>query len=91
VKTHIFLCLLSQVVLGGVRRKLKKEGWLGKRKENTLERFITLLGTIQLGEFSIGDETILRVQKKNPLKNVLWTIFDLSSFDLVRDTEICRV
>jgi len=91
VKTHIFLCLLSQVVLGGVRRKLKKEGWLGKRKENTLERFITLLGTVQLGEFSIGDETILRVQKKNPLKKVLQTIFDLSPFDLVRDTEICRV
>ncbi len=91
VKTHIFLCLLSQVVLGRVRRKLKEKGWLGKRKENTLERFITLLGTVQSGEFSIGDKTILRVQKKNPLKNVLSKVFNLSPFDLAGDTEICRV
>ena len=31
VKTHIFLCLIAQVVLGKVRRKLKEGGWLGKR------------------------------------------------------------
>lgn len=60
VESHIFLCLLSQVVLGRVRRKLKEGDWLGKKKENTLEKFITLLGTIQLGAFSIED-------KKDPL------------------------
>lgn len=91
VKTHIFLCLLSQVVLGRVRKRLKEKGWLGKKKENTLERFITLLGTVQLGKFSLGDKTVLRVQKKNPLKKILQRIFDLSPFDLARDTEICRV
>ena len=91
VESHIFLCLLSQVVLGKARRKLKEGGWLGKKKENTLEKFITLLGTIQLGKFSIEDKNILRVQKKNPLKKVLLEVFNLPSFDLARDTEICRV
>jgi len=91
VESHIFLCLLSQVVLGRTRRKLKEGGWLGKKKENTLEKFITLLGTIQLGKFSIEDKNILRVQKKNPLKDVLFEVFNLPSFDLARDTEICRV
>ncbi|TKJ44735.1 hypothetical protein CEE34_10845 [Candidatus Aerophobetes bacterium Ae_b3a] len=91
VKTHIFLCLLSQVVLGRVRKRLKEKGWLGKKKENTLERFITLLGTVQLGEFSLEDKTILRVQKKNPLEKILQRIFDLSPSHLARDTEICRV
>jgi len=62
-----------------------------EKKGNTLEKFITLLGTMQLGKFSIEDKKILRVQKKNPLKNVLLEIFDLPSFDLARDTEICRV
>jgi len=91
VESHIFLCLLSQVVLDKVRRKLKEEGWLGKKKENTLEKFITLLGTIQLGKFSIEDKTILCVQKKNPLKKVLFEVFNLPSFDFIRDREICRV
>ena len=91
VESHIFLCLLSQVVLGKVRRKLKEEGWLGKKKENTLEKFITLLGTIQLGKFSIEDETILYVQKKNPLKDVLFEVFNLPSFDFIRDRKICRI
>ncbi len=91
VESHIFLCLLSQVVLSKVRRKLKEAGWLGKKKENTLEKFITLLGTIQLGKFSIEDKNILRVQKKNPLKDVLLEVFNLPSFDLARHTEICRV
>jgi len=91
VESHIFLCLLSQVVLGKVRRKLKEGGWLGKKKENTLEKFITLLGTIQLGKFSIEDKKILRVQKKNPFKKVLFEVFNLPSFDLIRDRKICRV
>jgi len=91
VESHIFLCLLSQVVLGKVRRKLKEEGWLGKKKENTLEKFITLLGTIQLGKFSIEDKKIICVQKKNPLKDVLFEVFNLPSFDFIRDREICRV
>lgn len=91
VETHIFLCLLSQVVLAKVRRKLKEGAWLGKKKENTLEKFITLLGSIQLGKFSIEDKKILRVQKKNPLKDVLFEVFNLPSFDLIRDRKICRV
>ena len=91
VESHIFLCLLSQVVLGRTRRKLKEGGWLGKKKENTLEKFITLLGTIQLGKFSIEDKKILRVQKKNPFKKVLFEVFNLPSFDLIRDRKICRV
>jgi len=91
VESHIFLCLLSQVVLGKVRRKLKEGDWLGKKKDNTLEKFITLLGTIQLGKFSIEDKKILQVQKKNPLKKVLFKVFNLPSFDLARDTEICRL
>ena len=91
VETHIFLCLLSQVVLARVRKKLKEGGWLGKRKENTLEKFITLLGSIQLGEFSIEDKKILQVQKKNPLKDVLLEIFDLPSFDLVKDRKACSI
>jgi len=85
------LCLLAQVVLSTVRKKLKRKGWLGKRKENTLEQFINLLGTIQLGEFSIEGRKILRVQKKNPLKDVLLEIFDLSSFDLVKDRKACSI
>ena len=64
---------------------------MGRRKDHTLERFISLLGTIQVGEFRLGDETIVRVQKKNPLKKVLQTLFDLPRFDLKRDREICRV
>jgi len=91
VETHIFLCLLSQVVLAKVRRKLKEGGWLGKKKENTLEKFITFLGSIQLGKFSIEDKKILRVQKKNPLKDVLFEVFNLSSFDFIRDRKACRV
>lgn len=91
VESHIFLSLLSQVVLGRVRRKLKGGGWLGKKKENTLEKFITLLETIQLGKFSIEDKKILWVQKKNPLKKVLFKVFNLPSFDLIRDREVCRV
>ena len=91
VKTHIFLCLLSQVALGQVRKRLKEKGWLGKKKENTLERFITVLGTVQLGEFSLGDEVILRVQKKNPLKDVLENVFNLASFDLIRDKRVCSI
>lgn len=91
VKTHIFLCLLSQVVLASVRRKLKEGEWLSKKKENTLEKFITLLGSIQLGKFSIEDKKILRVQKKNPLKDVLSEVFNLSSFDFIRDRKICSV
>jgi len=91
VKTHIFLCLLSQVVLARVRRKLKEGEWLSKKKENTLEKFITLLGSIQLGKFSLEDKKILRVQKKNPLKDVLSEVFNLPSFDFIRDREICRV
>jgi len=36
--------LLSQVVLGKVRRKLKEEGWLGKKKENIqLRAYIQML------------------------------------------------
>jgi len=91
VETHIFLCLLSQVVLSKVRRKFKEGGWLGKKKENTLEKFITLLGSIQLGEFSIEDKKIFRVQEKNSLKDVLFQIFNLPSFDLIRDRKTCRV
>ena len=91
VETHIFLCLLSQVVLARVRKKLKEGGWLGREKENTLEKFITLLGSIQLGEFSIEDKKILQVQKKNPLKDVLLEIFDLPSFDLVKDRKACSI
>lgn len=91
VESHIFLCLLSQVVLGKVRRKLKEGGWLGKKKENTLEKFITLLAAVQLGEFSIEDKKILRVQKKNPLKDVLFELFNLPFFDFIRDRKVCRV
>ena len=91
VRTHLFLCLLSQVVVSRVRRRLKEGGWWDRRKEHTLERFISLLGTIQVGEFRLGDETIVRVQRNNPLKQVLQTLFDLPRFDLKRDREICRV
>jgi len=62
-----------------------------EKKENTLEKFITLLGNIQLGKFSLEDKEILRVQKKNPLKDVLSEVFNLPSFDFIRDREICRV
>jgi len=81
----------KEVVLAKVRRKLKEGAWLGKRKENTLEKFITLLGSIQLGKFSVEDKKILRVQKKNPLKRVLFELFSLPSFDFIRDRKVCRV
>ena len=51
VETHIFLCLLSQVVLANVRKKLKEGGWLGSKKENTLEKFITSLAVYSWGSF----------------------------------------
>ena len=91
VETHIFLCLISQVILARVRKKLKEGGWLGKKKENTLEKFINLLGTVQLGEFSIEDKRIFQVQKKNSLKDVLLNIFGLSPFDFVRDKRACSI
>ena len=87
----LWLCLVSQVALVKVKRKLKEGAWLGKKKENTVKRFITLLETVQLGKLSLGDKTVLRVQKKNPLRKILQRIFDLSPFDLARDTEISRV
>jgi len=91
VETHIFLCLMSQVILARVRKKLKEGGWLGKKKENTLEKFITLLGSIQLGKFSIEGKKILRVQKKNPLKDVLLDVFNLSPFNFARNKKVCSV
>jgi len=91
VETHIFLCLLSQVVLSTVRKKLKISGWLGSKKENTLENFITYLGSIKLGKFSIEGKNILRVQKKNPLKDVLLDVFNLPPFNFRRDKKMCSV
>jgi len=91
VETHIFLCLLAQVVLGKVRRKLKEGGWLGKKKENTLENFINRLDTIKMGEFIIEERRIFRVQRENPLHDVLLRIFGIHQFEFGRDKEACSI
>jgi len=39
------------VVLANVRKKLKEGGWLGSKKENTLEKFITSLAVYSWGSF----------------------------------------
>ena len=91
VKTHIFLCLIAQVVLSKVRRRLKEGGWLGKRKENTLENFINRLESIKLGKFIIEGKKVLRVQKENPIQDVLLRIFGLQGFGFRRDKEECSI
>ncbi len=91
VKMHIFLCLIAQVVLSKVRRKLKEGGWLGKRKENTLKNFINHLESIKLGKFIIEGKKVLRVQKENPIQDVLLRIFGLQGFGFRRDKEECSI
>jgi len=91
VETHIFLCLLAQVVLGKVRRKLKEGGWLGKKKENTLENFINRLDTVKMGEFIIEERRIFHIQRENPLRDVLLRIFGIPPFEFKRDKEACSI
>ena len=89
VKTHIFLCLVAQVVLSYVRKCLKANGWLGK--ENTLEKFINLIGTVKLGKFLIDRREVLQVQQENPLEDILLKAFKLLPFDYERDKGFCSI
>ncbi len=89
VKTHIFLCLLSQVILSHVRKSLKVREWLGK--ENTLEKFINLLSTVKLGKFLIEGKEVLQVQQENPVETILLKIFKLLPFDYERDKSYCSI
>jgi transposase len=89
VKSHIFLCLISQVILSYVRKELKEKGWLGRN--NTLEKFITLLTGVKLGKFLIGGKGIMEVQKDNPLEKVLSSVFQVSSFNYERDRASCSI
>jgi hypothetical protein len=91
VKTHIFLCLLSQVVLGWTRRELKECNWLGSEKERTIEGFINLLSSIKCGKFVDGKEEIFIVQSKNPLKKVLSDVLGINSFVFMRDKKACSL
>ncbi|MFQ6052542.1 MAG: IS1634 family transposase [Methanosarcinales archaeon] len=89
VETHIFLCLLAQVILAWVRKRLKEVGWLGRY--NTLEEFINLLGSVKVNKVLIEKEEILVVQRENPLETVLLKNFGLLSFDYERDKEGCSI
>ena len=89
VKSHIFLCLISQVILSYVRKELKEKGWLGRN--NTLEKFITLLTGVKLGKFLIGGKGIMEVQKDNPLEKVLSSVFQVSSFNYEQDRASCSI
>lgn len=91
VETHILLCLIAQVVLGHVRRKLKEGGWLGKRKANTLASFLEKLHEVKAGEFDFGGKRVYRVQAENELSGVLAEIFGIRDWDWERDREACRV
>lgn len=91
VKTHIFLCLMAQVVLRHTRKALKEAGWLGKGKENTLERFIDSLATIKLGKFFISGKEIFQVQEENPVGGILKQVFEMQPFEFTRDREACSI
>jgi transposase len=91
VETHIYLCLLSQVILSETRKTLKRGGWLGELKENTLEKFIKDLNRIKLGKFKIGDKTIYKLQRENPLKDLLLLLFNIKPFEWTRDKKACSI
>lgn len=52
VRTHIFLCILAQVLVSKAREILKKSGFLDK-KNHTFCYFLDILSSIQLGIFEI--------------------------------------
>lgn len=91
VQTHIFLCLLSQVVLSHTRKRLKEAGWLGTTKDNTLENFIRKLAAIKVGKFKISDKIVYQVQKKNNLKDLLLLAFKIKPFNFYKDKENCSI
>jgi transposase len=93
VKTHIYLCLIAQSILGKLREQLSEIGWLGEKKDKTLSNFINQLGTIHLGVFKdeFTDETKYKVQSKNPLKQELKDILGFSFFNFKKDKKECCI
>ena len=61
VKSHIFLCILSQEIYSQIREVLKNKGWLDKSKENSVERALDILSEINLGIFDIEGEELSSV------------------------------
>ncbi len=55
VRTHIFLCILAQVLASKTKDVLKKSGWLDKQKNHSLQYFLDIISSIQLGIFEIED------------------------------------
>ncbi len=75
VKTHMFLCLLAQAMLGYTRKCLKQNGWI--KGKNTLQKFITEISSIKIGKFVILGKEVFQVQNKNPVKELLKKAFDI--------------
>ncbi len=91
VETHIYLCLITQAVIGYIRRRLKEKGWLSKVKENTLVYFFEELNSISIGKFNINNKEVFAVQKENPLKDLLLLAFNIKPFDYKRDKKLCSI
>lgn len=53
VKTHIFLCILAQVLVSRCLEVLKKSGWLDEFKNHSFRYFLDILSEIRLGIFKI--------------------------------------
>lgn len=53
VKTHVFLCILAQVVVNQIKGVLKEKGWLRGNKGQSFERFLEILNEISLGMFEV--------------------------------------
>ncbi|CEG12850.1 hypothetical protein MSIBF_A2810004 [groundwater metagenome] len=86
VKTHMFLCLLAQAMLGYTRKCLKQNGWI--KGKNTLQKFITEISSIKIGKFVILGKEVFQVQNKNPVKELLKKAFDIV-FEFKDDKTMC--
>ncbi len=86
VKTHMFLCLLAQTVLGYTRKCLKQNGWI--KGKDTLQKFIIELSSIKIGKFVIIGKEIFQVQNNNSIKELLKKAFDIV-FEFVDDKTMC--
>ncbi len=51
VRTHIFLCILAQVLVSKAIETLKEKGWLDER--HSFKTFLDILSSIQIGLFEI--------------------------------------
>lgn len=67
VKTHVFLCILAQVLVNKSIEVLKDGDWLRKDKESSFKKFLDELSEIRLGVFEIENakEKIINQLEEN--------------------------